>query len=177
MGWDSGFENNNDASTFLGGLSFQLTERASLTWAVTAGDFGAGSGDVYMNSLVFDYALTDRLTYIFQHDLGNNSNLGAGDNEWYGINQYLLYQINDCWGAGLRFEWLRDDDGTRVIGGNDGDYYEVTAGLNYRPHANVVIRPELRYDSYEGALGGGQPFNESRNNTQFSGGFDVIFTF
>ncbi len=177
MGWDSGFENNNDASTFLGGLSFQLTERASLTWAVTAGDFGVGSGDVFMNSLVFDYALTDRLTYIFQHDLGDNSNLGAGDNEWYGINQYLLYQINDCWGAGLRFEWFRDDDGTRVITNNDGRYYGVTAGLNYRPHANVVLRPELRYDTFEGSVAGGQPFNENRSNTQFSGGFDVIFTF
>jgi len=120
---------------------------------------------------------TDRLTYILQHDLGDNSNLGAGDNEWYGLNQYLLYEINERWAAGMRFEWFRDDDGTRVVAGNDGNYYGLTAGVNWKPHANVTFRPEIRYDWFEGNVGGGQPFNEGRDNEQFSGGFDLIVTF
>jgi hypothetical protein len=77
----------------------------------------------------------------------------------------------------LRFEWFRDDDGTRVVG-NAGHYYGLTAGLNYRPHANVVIRPEIRGDWYDGPLTSGvAPFNEGRSTEQFSGGCDVIVTF
>jgi len=191
MGWDSGFENLNEASTFLGGLAFTLSDDVSLTWALTAGDFGAGlvgqvdgevlsAGDIYMNSLVLEWQLSNRLTYILQHDLGENSNLPGGSVQWYGVNQYLQYQLNACWAAGLRFEWFRDDNGARVItdnGGNAGDYYEITAGVNYRPHANVIVRPEIRYDWYEGSVAGGMPFNEGRSTEQFSGGLDCIVTF
>jgi len=177
MGWDTGFEGLDDASTFLGGLSFAISNRTSLTWALTAGDFGRGAGDIYMNSFILQHQVTDRLTYILQHDLGDNSDLGAGDNEWYGINQYLLYDINDCWGAGLRFEWFRDDDGTRVVAGNAGDYYALTAGLNWKPNANVIFRPEIRYDNYDGIAGNAWPFNEGQDDEQFSGGFDVIVTY
>ncbi len=177
MGWDSGWENLNDGSMFLGGLSLALSDRATLTWALTTGKFGAGrnglaDGDVYMNSIVFEYALTDNLTYLLQHDLGNNSGLGAADNEWYGINQYLQYNFNDCWAVGGRFEWFRDDDGARV--GDAGNYYEATLGVNYRPHANVMFRPEIRWDWFDGI---GLPFNQGRSDDQFSGGFDVIMTF
>ncbi|MBN2473561.1 MAG: porin [Pirellulales bacterium] len=182
MGWDSGWENLNDASTFLGGVSFALSDRTSLTWALTSGDFGAGKnglseGDIYMNSIVLEHQLTQRLSYILQHDLGVNSNLPGGDNEWYGVNQYLVYQLNDRWAGGLRFEWFRDDNGARVIQGNAGDYYELTAGLNYKPHANVMLRPEIRFDWYDGGVGGGRPFGNGTRNEQFSGGFDCIVTF
>jgi len=176
MGWDSGWDNLNDGSTLLGGVSFQMTDSAKLTWAMTAGTFGSGKvgadGDVYMNSLVFEWTPTDRLTYIMQHDLGNNSGIGADDNEWYGINQYVQYCINDRWSAGVRMEWFRDDDGARV--GDAGSYYEVTAGLNYRPCDCLVIRPEIRGDWFDGVA---KPFNNGTNDDQFSGGFDVIWKF
>ncbi len=181
-GWDSGWENLNDGSTFLGGVGLQLTDNTSLTWAVSTGNFGVGrnglsDGDLYMNSIVFEWTPTDKFTYILQHDLGDNSGLGAADNEWYGINQYFLYAINDCWGAGLRAEWFRDDDGARV-NGNAGNYYEFAWGVNYKPNANVTVRPEIRWDWFDGvAAAQARPFNEGRDNFQFSGGFDVIFTF
>jgi hypothetical protein len=138
---------------------------------------------VYMNSIVFEYAVTENFTYILQHDLGTVSGLGATPAQWYGINQYFQYQLNDCWAAGMRVEWFRDDDGQRVVVndagvGNAGDYYAVTWGLNYKPHANVVIRPELRYDWYNGNFAsGGQPFNDGADDEQFSGGFDFIVTY
>ena len=172
MGWDSGWENRNDASTFLGGVSLALTDNATLTWAVNSGNFGTAAGDIYMNSIVLELALTDDLTYLLQHDLGNNSGLGANNNEWYGINQYLQYEINDRWAAGMRFEWFRDDDGARV--GNVGNYYELTAGLNFRPQENLIIRPEIRGDWFDGV---GNPFANGNNDEQLSGGFDVIWTF
>jgi len=54
----------------------------------------------------------------------------------------------------------------------------MTWGVNYRPHANVVIRPEIRYDWFaDGVVGGQLPFNDGKASDQFSGGFDVVFTF
>ena len=176
-GWDNGWLNPTGASTFLGGASLALTDNSSVTWAVNTGDFGnISGGNVYMNSIVFQTSLTERLTYVLQHDLGNQS--GAADAEWYGINQYLLYQLNECWGVGARMEWFRDDDGARVVAGNAGSYYELTLGLNYKPHANVMIRPEIRYDGYDGDTGSGAlPFNDGQSSYQWAGGFDVIVTF
>ena len=58
---------------------------------------------------------------------------------WYGVDQYLYYTINDCWKAGIRVEWFRDEDGTRVglnrlTNTNDPPYgrnfYSFSAGVN-----------------------------------------------
>jgi hypothetical protein len=182
-GWDSGFENRNKASLFLGGATLTFSEKASLAWVLSAGDWGNGSvgntGDIYMNSLVFNYKVTEKWTYILQHDLGCNSNIpNSGDTYWYGINQYLLRKINDCWSAGARLEWFRDEDGVRVVAGNPGSYYEATLGLNYKPHANFLLRPELRWDWYEGAVANGNhPFNDGKSDSQLAAGCDLIFTF
>ena len=183
-GWDTGFEDLNEASTFLGGLSFVLSDDMSLTWALTAGDFGAGisgladTGDIYMNSLVLEYQVTDNLTYILQHDFGQNSDIPGGATNWYGINQYLQYAFNDCLAGGLRFEWFRDDNGVRVPGNDRGDFYEITAGINYRPHANVIFRPEIRFDWFEGTIVGTRPFGRTGQfSDQVSGGFDFIVTY
>ena len=184
QGWDSGFDNTPNANTFLGGLNVPLNDFATVSWACSAGYLGdAGSpneGDIFMHSLVLEMVLTEKLTYIFQHDLGNNTRQGAGDNQWYGINQYLQYKLDEHWAAGVRFEWFRDDDGSRIsFNGNAvGDYNAVTVGLNWQPHANLMFRPELRFDSFDGtAAAGNLPFNGGNSSDQFSGGADVILTF
>ena len=33
---------------------------------------------------------------------------------WYGIDQYLFYRVSNTVKLGTRFEWFRDEDGTRV---------------------------------------------------------------
>ena len=185
-GWDNGWTNPNGASTFLGGVALSLTDKASLNWSCTTGTMGDGRGvirgDVYMNSIVFEYNLTERFTYILQHDLGAISGVGATQAQWYGLNQYFQYQLNDCWAAGMRIEWFRDDDGARVPinsagDGNPGNYYEITWGLNYSPNSSMIIRPELRYDWFNGSTANGSPFNNNTKTTQFSGGFDFIYKF
>ena len=103
---------------------------------------------------------------------------------WYGINQYLFYKINCCWTAGLRFEWFRDEEGFVVTGlrpGNPiagqffpGNFYETSLGLNYKPNGNWNIRPELRYDWFDGE---GQPFDGNSSKRQFLFGLDAIYQF
>jgi hypothetical protein len=145
-----------------------------------------------MYSLVFNWNVTDRLNYVLQHDNGWQdgvvSNTAAGtvdDVEWYGVNQYLFYTINDCWKAGVRAEWFRDDDGFRVAGVrptngtdagnptgfNEGNYWEVSLGLNWTPHANLIVRPEVRYDWFDGD---GNPYGDGAAKSQWIGGFDAI---
>jgi hypothetical protein len=181
-GWDSGWENRNHESTFLGGATLTCNEKNTFSWVVTAGDWGNGAvttqGDIYMNSLVYTHKFNDKWTYVLQHDLGSNTNNPAGDAQWYGLSNYLLRKITDCLSAGARIEWFRDDDGVRVVGGNEGSYYEATLGLNYKPHANLLFRPEVRWDWYEGSVAAdNHPFNDGRSDSQLSGGFDMIFTF
>jgi hypothetical protein len=182
-GWDSGFDNHDHASTFLGGLTWTPNEDITLAWYMCSGYWGNGQAyqganfnNIFMNSIVLTYKLTERWTYIFQNDYATNYNR-PDDTAWYGINQYLQYKINDCWGFGGRIEWFRDEDGVRVIQGNAGNYNEMAMGVNWKPRANFLVRPEVRYDWYNGTTAGGNPFDNGNATTQLSGGFDVIFTF
>ena len=176
-GWDTGFNNSGNASTFLGGASYSMCDDVTLTYMVNAGDWGTiNGGDIYMHSLVMELALLENLTWIIQSDLGVQD-LPGGNRRWGGVNQYVIYDINDCWGLGMRFEWFNDRDGSRGLG-PAGNYYNTSVGVNWRPHANLVFRPELRVDWFGGqAAAGNLPYNSGQDDQQLSGGFDVIFTF
>ena len=39
-------------------------------------------------------------------------------------------------------EWWKSN----TVTGESTSFYELTGGINYKPHANVVIRPEIRYN-------------------------------
>jgi hypothetical protein len=190
QGWDTGFDNTPGADTFLGGISLPLTEKLSFTWACNAGTWGPatpakaalgfGDGDIYMNSFVFQWDINNCWTYIFQHDLGVNTPVGGPQTSWYGINQYLQRQINECLAAGVRVEWFADPDGARISynGLATGDYGEVTFGVNWSPRERLVIRPEVRYDWFNGLAAAGQlPFDDGNSTDQLSGGLDFYVTF
>ncbi len=136
LGWDTGFDQFGDGNSFLGGLGVQLTDDTSLTYITTFGDFGARGDQGYSHSIVMDTSVTDKLNYVLQSDLVNATNAGVLDHD-VGINQYLIYSLTDCVGLGTRVEWWHDD-GT--------SFYEYTAGVNIRPTANTLIRPEIRHD-------------------------------
>jgi hypothetical protein len=138
-GWDTGFDDNG-GDIFLGGLSLSMTDDITFIYALTAGQVGFGTPDTgYSHSIVIDFALTERLNYVFQTDYVDYS--GSLFNR-YGINQYLLYEINDCWAAGMRVEWFN----AQVAVGDRADLYEATFGVNYKPHPNLILRPEIRWD-------------------------------
>ena len=93
-----------------------------------------------MHSVVLDWQINNRWEYVCQSDLVW---LEAGPvnegffNDQVSVNQYLFYTASDCVKVGVRGEWWKTDGLSR---------YGVTAGVNIRPHANLVIRPEVRYD-------------------------------
>lgn len=186
QGWDTAFDDGGDpgASTFLGGVGLQLTEDVKATYAANAGQFNGfnGGGDIYMQSVVVTANLTQKWSYVFQTDYGVQSDIQPGDKSWYGINQYLFYTINDCWSAGARFEWFDDHSGARVLDGagnpyGPGEYYAITAGVNWKPTANLTFRPEVRYDWFDGKAGSTDPFDNGADDKQFAGGFDMIYTY
>jgi hypothetical protein len=151
--------------------------------------------DRYMHSLVYTYNISDKWQYIFQHDYGwqnDGDRTGTQSAEWYGVNQYLFYTINDCWKWGNRLEWFRDDDGVRVTGlrpdpghplagsGFAGNFYDIATGLNWTPTSNLTVRGELRYDKFSGAAVAGaaaEPFGDGTRTDQTLLSFDFIYLY
>jgi hypothetical protein len=201
-GWDH-FDRQNDTGALIAGFTWTNGCRlsASLMGIMSPNepknalitDQLQTNRDMY--SLVLNFQATERLQYVFQHDMGYQRDGsvftdGATSAEWYGINQYLFYTINDCWKAGARFEWFRDDDGARVggvrpgnplsPGGFAGNFYDIALGLNWTPHANVLVRPEVRWDWYDGDIlaGANGPFDTDNfpgDDEQMLAALDVIF--
>ncbi|HID76832.1 MAG TPA: porin [Planctomycetaceae bacterium] len=158
----------------------------SVNFGISATEDGPGVETV-IYTLVSIFDLTDRFTWVIQHDYGSTATYGRGRARWYGLNQYLLYEINCCLAMGARIEWFRDEDGTRVRGLGDGnravgpfigDFYEITFGLNWRPHSNIIVRPEIRWDWFDqDGPGEVQPFDAGDSKDQFLFGCDMIVLF
>jgi hypothetical protein len=142
MGWDSGFEDNGDA--YIGGFSRTLNDSQTLIFTTALGRFNtrqgnAEDGDIY--SSILTTTLTDNLTHITQTDYLDTS----VRNTWGNIN-YLIYNLSDCLAFGQRFEYFNVTNAAGLANGvKNQDTYNYTMGFNYRPHANVVWRPEVRF--------------------------------
>lgn len=191
LGWDN-FGDDTDIWNFLGGINWTSDDEAtSIAIAAVQGVVSEArpNDDRWVYSVVISHDITDRLHYLIQHDHGREEGAIAGssrDAEWYGINQYLTYDISDTLTAGLRAEWFRDDDGTRVVApiraavqtsGTNGvgtSYYAITAGLNVKAANWITVRPEVRYDW---ADGGDDPFDGGNKDHQFLIATDVVITF
>jgi len=173
-GWDTGFDQNGAGDTFLGGLSYDYSDAVNLTYSVIMGDFGqcnrangtvfrSSDSDGYLHSIVFDWDVTSRLNCVVQSIYGDNDRWyrwgGAGHSKVFSISNYLLYTINCQWSVGSRFEWLK----WKGI----EEYASLTLGANYRPHPNVILRPEFRMDEFDGF--------STQDQTSFA--IDAIFTF
>ena len=203
-GWDGNFDRGLGNWAFLGGITWTSDDAGtSLAVTSTAGEVAENnSGAWNMYSIVGKHNFTDNLHYIIQHDYGFADNVGAPDSdngnaEWYGINQYLIYDINDKVSAGLRAEWFRDHNGYRVNGpgrcfaaaGNIGTnfacpngasyplegsgYYAITAGLSYKPTPWLNLRPNIRYDFTDNV----KAFDNGNGRNQLLLTADVVITF
>jgi len=179
-GWDNFRRNAGGGNwSFLGGANWTSDdEKSSLAVSLISGDqttSGGPSTNRTMYSVVFSHDFNDRLHYVFQHDLGtqNKLNTTTKNADWYGINQYLTYDLNDQLSAGLRAEWFSDRG--RRINSFGANYYAVSAGVNYSPVSWMKFRPEVRYD-WADTNGAGTAFGGNKND-QVQVAMDMIINF
>ena len=131
LGWDTGFEQLDGGSSFLGGFSLAVSDAMTLTYITTFGDLGWYDTG-YTHSVVAAYGLSDNVELVGQSDVVTR----ADGVQTYGYNGYAFYTVNDCIKLGANFEWWHPDT---------DDVYDVRLGVNIKPHSNITIRPEWRY--------------------------------
>jgi hypothetical protein len=201
-GVNTSIDDNNDAPAFHGGIGLHLNEEKLVISAAThiGPETPHNNHDLrYLNTITTTWKITDKLTSItdlnFTHDDG-------ADASAYGVAQYLTYGINDKITAKIRGELWRDDKGfyvaqfadpqdpirglagesiidPRTVGGGRTTYGALTIGLDIKPPVpkpltGLTIRPELRVDH---SFSDTRPFNDSSDDTVFTGAIDVIVTF
>lgn len=196
------FENPNDTFNFLGGVKWASDDKkAALSAMVIAGPTAtfAGYHDVDNVMLTYTYQFTERFWSGTQVTVGRENDgsvINPGmDDTWYGFEQIFTYKLNNPkWSAGVRYEWIQDNQGSRVAGvgnilgtarawtgapGFAGAFSDLSLGLNYRPTPNWVVRPEIRWDWYRGSrnLAGQLPFNDFTASDMFTVAVDAIVTF
>ena len=127
-----------------------------------------------------------RWEYVFHNHYGfqENGTPQGSLARWYGIDQYVYYRVSSDLKAGIRAEWFRDEDGTRV-GLNrasnpntpplPGNYFALTGGFNYAPTTNLMIRPEVRWDFTSDTAR--RAFNDGKKNNQLLLGCDLVWQF
>ena len=174
--------------------AWQFSNEPIVSGGNPGGDPSAREGR-FVNSLILSHDLNDRLSYVIENGDGfqTNGKPGGGTASWYGLDSYLIYKVNCCWTAATRIEWFRDTEGTRVApigdygspngnvasaGGFAGNFYDVTFGLNYHPNGNFQIRPEIRYDWFDGHdLNGVSPYHDGAANHQRVSSVNVIWQY
>lgn len=133
-GWDTDFD--EVGFTGLGGFTKRLANGGLLTYGTSFGEFGQ-RGVGYFHSIVYAVQATEKVQLAMQSDW-----LDADLSEDWGVTGYGIYRFNPCLAAGTRLEYWETDPGVS----KQQSALAWTSGLNYRPHANVVIRPEVRMD-------------------------------
>jgi hypothetical protein len=178
LGWDSGFdqsgpdEDRANGNNFVGGFTHKISDCLSFSYLLTAGSFGFRSDDEfgYEHTIIVDAKLSDKYEYVMENDIVHTDGtfFGGDHEEDYEVANYLLYTINDCWKAGLRAEWWKSNQVTN----ENTSFYELTGGVNYKANANLVVRPEVRYDWSPTDLTNG---NIGYNRVEV--GVDAIYTY
>lgn len=133
-GWDTDFD--QVGFTGLGGFTKRLDNGGLLTYGTSFGEFGQ-RGVGYFHSIVYAVQATEKVQIAMQSDW-----LDSDLSDDWGVTGYGIYRFNPCLAAGTRLEYWETDPGVT----KQESALAWTSGLNYRPHANVVIRPEVRMD-------------------------------
>jgi Putative beta-barrel porin-2, OmpL-like. bbp2 len=176
QGWDTAFDSFDGGSDAMAGFAHKISDNLTFTYMFMIGNFGFRSNGEfgYEHTIIADAKLSDKYEYVMESDLvETDGSFGTGQKgEDFEIANYLLYTINDCWKAGFRGEWWKSNQVT----GSDVSFYEMTAGVNYKASANLLVRPEVRYDwtPAEQAVTNAQGAN-FYDRVEF--GIDAIYTF
>ena len=175
-------DNNTDLNTF-GGFDWNSQDNStSIEFVFDVGkENDAGTATRYLQCFVLEKTIKERWGYVITSDFGAQQELAAGGATayWYNVVQYATYQFDEQWNGGLRFEWFDDIDGVVVSPTTGaGTYYALSLGLNYQPNANILIRPEIRWDSFDADAGVPPgPFGNGTNRNQFMAAVDCVISF
>lgn len=130
-GWDN-FDGHNPHLGYLGTWAYTFPDKSNLAQVIVLGQEPTANLSMlpgqsiftqrYYQSLVYTKPIDDNWTYVGQTDFGTQrdatvAHFGDPTNKranWYGLNQYLYYKVNDKWTWGANFEWWRDEEGYRV---------------------------------------------------------------
>ena len=95
--------------------------------------------------LVYTHKVNPRLNYNFESLYGFTSNVpDIGRADWFGVLNYLTYDLTPRLSATTRLEFFDDAQGQRT--GFKGLYTVLTAGVSFKFGKSIILRPELRYD-------------------------------
>ena len=76
------------------------------------------------------------------------------DSAFYGANVGFRYEFHERVHVGARFEWFTDENAANVlwsgVGATGGEVYALTASLGWVINPHVLLRPELKIDTYDG---------------------------
>lgn len=167
-GWDGNFNTNLTAWDFIGGATWTSDEKDySLNVTSTAGPTGGHDNSTWALYSIVGKGnwLDNTLHYVIQHDHGFANNIitptGQQNAQWYGLNQYLTYDLQDNLGIGLRAEWFRDQDGVRIAGpGRCGAAFnlrtpgDAASGYSYACNSGNWASYELGGASYYAVTAG-----------------------
>jgi len=204
-GYEVVFQDNNDSWSYTGSLNWTSCDQrnfVSLAW-ITGPEQAQNNQN--NRSLVHlfghrkfgcydEWKIMAGGTVGWEQNAATNPVTGLTQaGEWYGIHTSAFYTVDPRLTFGLRAEWWRDDDGTRTAFANSdnggatwnrpgyaGNFYEVTMGATYKVYQNLRLRPEVRFDWFNGNAANGsnsRPYNDQRDNFQATVGADVIWEF
>ncbi|MEQ8659580.1 MAG: outer membrane beta-barrel protein [Gammaproteobacteria bacterium] len=128
--------------------------------------------DRFIAYLTVSHALSDALDLVVEGiymtqeggDLAPTPFAVTRDSALYGLNAGFRYRLADRLHAGARLEWFADENAANVlwsgVGARGGKVTALTLNLSWLISPHLLVRPELKYDSYDG---GGHLFAPDRS--------------
>lgn len=176
-GWDQ-FDDNNDGVSWHGMVIWTSCDKNRSFWVtwITGPEQNNNTGN-FRTLVTYDYsrkfgAYNDWLVILHGANAWEaNATSDGQDAQWYDYAANLFYTVDPRLILGARGEWFDDPEGVRT--GFATSYFEVTAGVTYKPYQNLRIRPEIRFDWADKA----RPYNDQQDKFQFTGAIDFIWEF
>ena len=201
-GWTTGmhnsFSNRFSDNGFVGKVVFAPTNNVNLAYnlylgksngynkVANANDFNRDydTATHAVQTLICTVNISKRWFYMIEGQWGhNNYELGVNKTRtnFRGINQHLIYTVNQRWAVGLRGEWSYAKGTVFDLphitnGGDGGNLYSLTLGANWTPNAWLIVRPEIRYDwtDYDNGF---KPFAYGTKAEQLTAGGSFVVKF
>ena len=177
---DANWEDNNDVlSTYWGFNWISKDGNCELRYNFDVGrEDNAGLNDQYVHGIVFQSRFCEKWLYLLHNNFGyiNNGGPAGIDARWYGVEQQVAFEISEKAVVGIRYEWFHDIDGAQVAPSpGPGVFHLLDIGGTYRFTEKFWVRPEFRWEGYDGDSGvGAGPFGNGRNRDQFIASVSVL---